>query len=369
MFGETFENCLLNLNNVLKKCIKSNLVLRWEKSNFMVQKGVVLGHKVSKCWLEIDRAKIEVIQALPPPTTLQTLRGFLGHAGFYKRFILDFAKISKPLTNYLSNKSNDISLDENTLASFEELKRALTHAPILQASDWSLLFEIMCDASHYVVGAVLGQRREKKPMAIYNASKTLTDAQRNYSTTEKELLAIIFAQDKFRSYLLCSKITVYSDHAAIRYLLTKKEAKPRLIRWILLLKEFDLEMRDKKGCENSMADNLFWLKIIDSSPIQESFPDEQILAIQTGNIPWFAHIVNYLVARRTPQGWKYNEKKKFFKDLRHYFWEETKLFHQGADQILRRCVPEEEHYSILKFCHSNPGGGHYAAKVTSPKVL
>ena len=155
MFGESFENCLLNLTNVLKKCIKSNLVLSWEKSNFMVQEGVVLGHKVSKCGLEVDRAKIEVIQALLPPTTLRTLRGFLSHASFYRRFILDFAKISKPLTNYLSSKSNDITLDENALAAFEELKRALTYVPILQALDWSLPFEIMCDASDYAVGVVL----------------------------------------------------------------------------------------------------------------------------------------------------------------------------------------------------------------------
>ena len=317
VFGESFENCLPNLTNVLKKCIKSNLVLSWEKSNFMVQEGVVLGHKVSKCGLEIDRAKIEVIQALLLPTTLQSLWGFLSHAGFYRRFILDFAKISKPLTNYLSSKSNDITLDRNDLAAFEELKRALTHAPILQAPDWSLPFVIMCDASDYVVGAVLGQRREKKHVAIYYASKTLTDAQHNYSTTEKELLAVILALDKFCSYLLCSKIIVYSDHATIRYLLTKKEAKPRLIRWILLLQEFDHEIRDKKGCENFVQDNLSRLKIIDSSPIQESFHDEQILAIQRGNIPWFTHIVNYLVAGRTPQGWKYRKKKKFFKDLRH----------------------------------------------------
>ena len=143
--------------------------------------------------------------ALPPPTTQRTLRGFLGHASFYKRFILDFAKISKPLTNYLSSKSNDITLDENALAAFEELNRTLTHAPILQAPDWSSPFAIMCDASDYVVGAVLGQRREKKPMAIYYASKTLTDAQRNYSTTERKLLAVIFALDKFCSFYFVVK--------------------------------------------------------------------------------------------------------------------------------------------------------------------
>ena len=104
--------------------------------------------------------------------------------------------------------------------------------------------------------------------------------------------------------------------------MTKKEEKPRLIRWFLLFQEFDLEIKDKKGCENSVVDNLSRRKVVDSSPIQESFLDEKILAIQKENVPWFAHIVNYLVARRTPKGWKYNEKKKFFKDLRHYFWEE-----------------------------------------------
>ena len=117
-------------------------------------------------------------------------------------------------------------------------------------------------------------------MAIYYASKTLTDAQLNYSTTKKELLVVIFSLNKIRSYLLCSKIIVYSDHAAIRYLLTKKEEKPRLIRWFLLFQEFDLEIKDKKGCENSVVDNISRRKVVDSSPIQESFLDEKILAIQ-----------------------------------------------------------------------------------------
>ncbi|KAM2650261.1 hypothetical protein EV1_014278 [Malus domestica] len=123
----------------------------------------------------------------------------------------------------------------------------LTSAPIIMPPDWSLPFELMCDASDYAIGAVLGQRRNKQPHVIHYASRTLNDAQLNYSTTEKELLAIVFALDKFRSYLLGTKVIVYSDHAALKYLLTKKEAKPRLIRWMLLLQEFNFEIRDKKG--------------------------------------------------------------------------------------------------------------------------
>jgi hypothetical protein len=126
----------------------------------------------------------------------------------------------------------------------------------MQPPDWDLPFEIMCDASDYAVGAVRGQRKEGKVHAIYYASKTLNDAQVNYATTEKEFLAIVFAFEKFRSYIVNSKVIVYTDHAAIKYLLSKKDAKPRLIRWILLLQEFGVEIRDKKGSDNVVADHL-----------------------------------------------------------------------------------------------------------------
>ena len=163
-----------------------------------------------------------------PPTSVKEVRSFLGHAGFYRRFIKDFSSITKPITSLLL-KDADFVFDDMCFKAFCRLKEALVTAPIIQPPDWNLPFEIMCDASDYAVGAVLGQRKDKKIHAIYYASKTLDGAQVNYSTTEKELLAVVYAIDKFRQYLVGSKIIVYTYHSAIKYLLTKKDAKPRLI--------------------------------------------------------------------------------------------------------------------------------------------
>jgi hypothetical protein len=200
----------------------------------MVREGIVLGHLVSERGIELDRAKIEVIENLPPPTNIKGVRSFLGHAGFYRHFIKDFSHIARPLTSLLA-KDAPFEFDDECLDAFHILKKALISAPIIQPPDWSLPFEIMCDASDYAVGAVLGQTKDRKLHAIAYASKTLSRPQLNYATTEKELLAIVFVVDKFRSYLVGAKVIVHTDHAALKYLLTKKDAKPRLIRWILLL--------------------------------------------------------------------------------------------------------------------------------------
>ena len=253
--GTSFNSCLESLCKVLQRCEETNLVLNWEKCHFMVEEGIVLGHKVSGKGIEVDKAKVEVIEQIMVPKTVKDVRSFLGHCGFYRRFIQDFAKIAKPLTNLLI-KDNEFDFSDECLRSFVRLKEALVSAPILQPPDWSQPFEIMCDASDYAVGAVLGQKKDKRSIAICYASKVLDSAQANYTTTEKELLAVVYALEKFRTYLVGSKIIVYTDHAALRYLLAKKDAKPRLIRWILLLQEFDIEIRDKKGSENSVADHL-----------------------------------------------------------------------------------------------------------------
>ncbi|KAM6558514.1 hypothetical protein CsatA_027753 [Cannabis sativa] len=189
VFGSSFDHCLENLEKVLTRCEKSNLVLNWEKCHFMVTEGIVLGHKISKAGIEVDKAKVSTIENLPPPVSVKGVRSFLGHAGFYRRFIKDFSKISKPLSSLLVN-GVPFEFGEDCLKAFKILKEKLITAPIVTSPNWELPFELMCDASDYAIGAVLGQRVDRVFHTIYYASRTLNDAQLNYATTEKEMLAI-----------------------------------------------------------------------------------------------------------------------------------------------------------------------------------
>ncbi|GKA57736.1 reverse transcriptase domain-containing protein, partial [Tanacetum coccineum] len=220
----------------------------WEKCHFMVKEGIVLGHKVSKYGIEVDKAKVDVIAKLPP------------------------------------------------------LTMKLTEAPILVSLDWDLPFELMCNASDFAIGAVLGQRKDKYFSHVHYASKTLSDAQTNYTVTEKELLDVVYAFEKFRSYLVLSKTIVYTDHSDLKYLFAKQDAKPRLLRWILLLQEFNIEIRDKKRAENLAADHLSRLENPQEDhvgmKINDNFPHETLnmISLNPYNEPsWFADIANYLV--------------------------------------------------------------------------
>nr|GEY06704.1 reverse transcriptase domain-containing protein [Tanacetum cinerariifolium] len=180
----------------------------WEKSHFMVKEGIVLGHKISKNRIEVDKTKVEVIAKLPHPTTFK-------------------------------EKNTPFVFSEDCIRAIQTLKKKLTEAPILIAPNWDLPFELMCDASDFTIGTVLGKRHEKHFKPIHYASKTMNDAETNYTTTEKEMLAVVYAFKKFRSYLIMNKSIVHTDHSALKYLFAKKDAKARLLRWVPLLQEFD----------------------------------------------------------------------------------------------------------------------------------
>nr|GEZ61089.1 hypothetical protein [Tanacetum cinerariifolium] len=271
--------------------------------------------------IEVDKAKIKVISKLPHPTTVKGIRSFLGHAGFYQRFIKDFSKISRPMTHLLE-KNTPFVFSNDCIQAFRTLKEKLTEAPILIASNWEQPFELMCDASDFAVGDVLGQRIEKHFRPIHYASKMMNEAESNYTTTEKEMLAVVYAFEKF---------------------------------------QFDFKVVDTKGAENYAADHLSRLEnpyenVFDPKEINESFPLETIskLAHHDQSTPWFADFANYHAEKFIIKGMTTQQKNKFFKDVKHNFWDDPYLFKTCADQVIRRCVAGQEAVDILTACHSGP---------------
>nr|GEU74084.1 reverse transcriptase domain-containing protein [Tanacetum cinerariifolium] len=265
-----------------------------EKSHFMVKKGIVLGHKISKNGIEVDKAKVDVIAKLPHPTTVKGIRSFLGHASFYRRLIQDFSKIARPMTRLLE-KETSFFFSKECVEAFQTLKRKLIEATILIVPDWDLPFELMYDASDFVIGVVLGQ--------LHYASKTMTEAESHYTTTEKEMLAVVYAFEKFRSNLIFKKSIVYTDQSALKYLFAKKDSKARLLRWVILLQEFKFEVINKKGAENLAVDHLSRLEnphqnVLDPKKINEAFPLETLnmVSFRGDSItPWFSDFANYHV--------------------------------------------------------------------------
>ena len=187
-------------------------------------------------------------------------------------------------------------------------------------------------------------------------------------------MVVVFALEKFHSCLICSKVIFYNDNSALKYLFTKANAKPRLIRQVLLLQEFDLEIQDRNGSENLMADHLSLLEQGERGDnaivsITEEFPDEKLLTFQTCDAPWYANFVNYLASVIVPSDLSCQQKKKFLSDVKYYLWEDLFLYKYRSDQIIQQCVMEEEMRSTLQHCHSREVGGHFGATKTAAKVL
>nr|GEV52631.1 hypothetical protein [Tanacetum cinerariifolium] len=273
-----------------------DVIKKEEKIHFMVNEGIVLGHKISKNEIEVDKAKVNVIAKLPHPTTIKGICSFLDHAGFYRRFIKDFSKIAWPMTSILE-KDTPFFFSKECVEAFQTLKKKLTKAPILIAPDWDLPFDLMCDASDFAIGVVLEQCKEKHFRPIHYASKTMTGAKSNYTMTKKNVSR-------------------------------GKDSKARLLRWVLLLQEYKFKVIDTKRAENLAADQLSRLEnphqnVLDPKEINETFPLETLNMVSfRGNLntPWFADFANYHARNFIVKGMSSQQKNKFFKDVKHYFW-------------------------------------------------
>nr|GEV63878.1 hypothetical protein [Tanacetum cinerariifolium] len=271
---------------MLKRCEDTNLCLNWENSHFMVKECIVLGHKISKNGIKVDKAKVDVITKLHHPITVKD-------------------------TSFLFSKE--------CVKAFQTLKQKLTEAQILIAPDWDFPFELMCDASDFTIGAVLWQRQEKHFRPMHYASKIMTEAESNYTTMEKEMLAVVYAFEKFRSYLIMNKSIVYTDHSTLKYLFAKKDSKAILLRWVLLLQDFTFKVIDIKRVENLAADHLSRLEnphqnVIDPKEINESFPLETLNMVSSrsnSSTPGFADFANYHAGNFVVKGMSFQQGNKY----------------------------------------------------------
>nr|GFA85156.1 reverse transcriptase domain-containing protein [Tanacetum cinerariifolium] len=222
---------------------------------------------------------------------------------------------------HLLEKDTPFVFSEDCIQAFQTLKKKLTEAPILIAPNWDLPFELKCDAIDFAI--------------------------------------------------------VHTDHSALKYLFAKKDAKARLLRWVMLLQEFDFDVIDTKGAKNQAADHLSLLEnpyenALDPKEINENFPLETLSMVTsrgTSDTPWFANFANYHAGKFLVKGMSTQQKNKFFKDVKHYFWDDPFLFKVSADQVIRQCVHGKEALEILEACHNGPTGGHHGANLTAKKVF
>lgn len=255
IFSETYDEHWKHLEATLKKLEKHNLKIQLDKTEFCKPELLFLGHIISERGIEPNPEKVKAVKEFKLPKTEKEIKSFLGLTGFYRKMIPNYAKIASPMTKCLRKDQKEI--DPNSYKeAFEKLKILVCSSPILQIPDFNEDFYLTTDASNYAIGAVLAQKKDGKELPVCYASRTLNKAEQNYSTTEKECLAIIWACHHFRPYLYGRKFFIYSDHKPLEYLKTCKTQNSRLIRWKLLLEDFEYDIKYINGKANKVADHL-----------------------------------------------------------------------------------------------------------------
>ena len=358
------------LRECFERCRQNRLSLNPAKVYLGVQKGVLLGYVVSKAGKEPDPEKVEVILNLEPPTSVKGIQRALGHFGWYRDIMADYATAAIPLTN-LTRKEVKYDWTQECQEGFDALKTKLTSYPCLMPPNWDIPFHVYCDASAVAVGAALcqphGPNGKDRPVAF--ASRQLTAAERNYSTTERECLAMVFSAKKFRHYLLMNPVVFFVDHLALRYMVNKPDLSGRVARWVLLLEELDYTVEYKPGRLHLQADHLSRLsESMGTVDIEDELPDANLFSIAV--VPtWDTYISEFLSTQKLPDHLDANERRKIRVNSRHYAIIADRLYRRGVDGVLRRCVSEPEASRIVIACHDGTCGGHFSGRLTAQKIL
>lgn len=269
IFSTSFQEHLCNIDKVFRKLREANLKIQINKCKFFARETLYLGHILTPEGVKPNSAKVDTILNLKLPNTVKGIKSFLSMTGYYRKFIRDYSKVAYPMIKYLKKDVKLNTNDPNFINAFEKLKKILTEAPVLRYPDFNKTFQLVTDASLNSIGAVLQQNGHP----ICFASRTLNEHEKNYSATEKELLAIVWATNYFRPYLYGVKFEVLSDHQPLRWLFVKsqsRELNPRLYRWIIKLSDFNLTVNYIKGKDNHVAD---FLSRIDSGPNEVNLLD------------------------------------------------------------------------------------------------
>lgn len=255
IFSTSLQEHLTNLRSVFERLREANFKIQLDKSEFLHKQVSFLGHIITSEGVKPNPDKIQAVKNFPIPKTQKEIKTFLGLLGYYRKFIHNFANLTKPLTSCLK-KGNKVELNANYIKCFEHCKNLLCNDPILQYPDFEKPFNLTTDASNYALGAILSQGAIGSDRPVCYASRTLSETEQKYSTIEKELLAIVWATKYFRPYLFGHKFKIITDHKPLTWLFSLKEPNSKLVRWRLRLEEFDYEIFYKKGKQNTNADAL-----------------------------------------------------------------------------------------------------------------
>ena len=377
VYSRTFENHLDHLRQVFDRLRHANLKLKPSKCKFACTKVNYLGHIVSPDGIAPDNDKISAVKDFPRPHNVKTVRSFLGLANYYRRFVKDFSKIATPL-NQLLRKDHKFVWTDTCERAFNDLKEALTTAPILAFPNFKEPFHLYTDASNEGIGVTLGQLQNGKEVAIAYAGRDLNAAERNYSTTEREALGLIFGIRKFEPYLHGRKFILHTDHHALKWLMTINDPSGKLARWSLLVQQHDFEIRHRPGISHANADALSRRPY--KLPIQ-TVSAYDVPGVQTSRVkelqrrdPDLADLINYLESATLPDKDKLARSllltidDYFLSDdgLLFHLWTPRKTRHTTTYQQL--VIPAALRYEVLTWGHDDPTAGHFGTVKTYEKL-